>query len=91
MTEPVGNYVTFLDQLTGNRARWATAVIAGMGPGSCSSALGDAAEATRLVQFVGLTGTNAVGSSICEGDLAGGLADALDTFQSACAAFPPIE
>lgn len=91
MMEPASNYVAFMDALTGNRARWATAVIAGIGPGSCSSTFGDAAEATRLVEFVNLTGTNAVASSICEGDLSLGLRDALDTFNSACEAFPPIE
>jgi hypothetical protein len=89
--EPVANYVQFLDTLTGSRQRWATAVIAGPGPGSCSSALGDADEATRLVDFVQQTGTNAVMSSICEGDLSVGLRDALATFNSACEAFPPIE
>jgi hypothetical protein len=91
MMEPVGNYVSFLDQLTGARGRWATAAIAGMGPGPCSSALGNADEATRLISFVQQTGANAVGSSICDGDLAGALGEALDTFQSACASFPPIE
>jgi hypothetical protein len=89
--EPVANYVAFLDTLTGSRQKWATAVIAGPGPGACSSALGDADEATRLVDFVGQTGANAVISSICEGDLSVGLRDALATFSSACASFPPIE
>lgn len=92
--EPVANYVGFLDTLTGSRQRWATAVIAGIGPGACSSALGDADEATRLVDFVHQTntgGTNAVMSSICDGDLAGGLHTALDAFSSACESFPPIE
>jgi hypothetical protein len=89
--EPVANYVAFLDGLTGSRQKWATAVIAGAGPGACSSALGDADEATRLIEFVNLTGTNAVISSICEGDLAGGLRDAVATFNTACESFPPIE
>jgi hypothetical protein len=91
MMEPVGNYVSFMDALTGSRQRWATAVIAGTGPGACSSTLGDADEATRLMDFVNQTGTNAVASSICEGDLSVGLAAALEAFSSACAAFPPIE
>jgi len=82
--EPVPNYVTFLDQYTGNRTRWATAVIAGMGPGSCSSSFGNADEATRLKDFVQMTGANATMSSICDGDLSGGLAQALSTFESAC-------
>ena len=82
--EPVANYVTFLDQYTGNRTRWAVAAIAGMGPGACSSDFGSADEATRLKQFVQQTGANANMSSICEGDLAGGLMQALDLFESAC-------
>jgi hypothetical protein len=90
MMEPVGNYVSFMDDLTGDRARWATAVIAGPGPGDCSSSFGDADESTRLIDFVGQTGTNAVMSSICEGDLTVGLQDALDTFELACDNFPPI-
>jgi hypothetical protein len=82
--EPVANYVSFLDTFTGNHSRWATAVIAGKGPGSCSSSFGDAAEATRLKQFVNMTGTNGHISSICAGDLSIGLDEALDLFQSAC-------
>jgi hypothetical protein len=82
--EPVANYVTFLDTFTGNRSRWAIAAIAGPGPGSCMSAFGSAAEAKRIKQFVQLTGANGVMSSICDGDLAAGLATALDLFQSAC-------
>jgi hypothetical protein len=89
--EPVANYVQFLDTLTGSRQKWATAVIAGAGPGACSSGLGDADEATRLIDFVNQTGTNAVISSICEGDLAIGLREAVATFNSACETFPPID
>jgi len=82
--EPVANYVTFLDAYTGNRTRWAAAAIAGMGPGSCSSSFGNADEAKRLKDFVQMTGANATMSSICDGDLSTGLAQALATFQSAC-------
>lgn len=84
MMEPVQNYVTFLDTYTGHRSRWATAAIAGPGPGSCSSTFGDAQEATRLKQFVQMTGANGVMSSICDGDLSIGLNQALMLFQSAC-------
>lgn len=87
--EPVSTYVDFLDALTGDRARWATAVIAG--PNDCDSEFGNADEATRLLEFVSLTGQNAVFSSICEGDLTIGLQDALETFDLACQSFPPIE
>jgi hypothetical protein len=82
--EPVANYVTFLDQYTGDHSRWAIAAIAGKGPGACSSSFGGADEATRLKQFVQLTGTNATMSSICDGDLSIGLMQALELFESAC-------
>ena len=84
MMEPVQNYVTFLDTYTGHRSRWATAAIAGPGPGSCSSTFGDAQEASRLKQFVTMTGQNGVMASICDGDLSIGLGKALMLFQSAC-------
>jgi hypothetical protein len=44
--EPVANYKAFLDGYTGGPSRWAAAIIAGMGPGTCSSSFGNAAEAT---------------------------------------------
>ena len=84
MMEPVQNYVAFLDTYTGHRSRWATAAIAGPGPGACSSTFGDAQEATRLKQFVQMTGQNGVMASICDGDLSIGLNQALMLFQSAC-------
>lgn len=84
-------YLDFLDGLKGGRGRWATAVIAGTGPGSCMSSFGQAAEAVRMIDFVDRVGTNAVLSSVCDGDLAAALDDALDTFEAACNAFPPIE
>ena len=78
--------VDFLDTLKGNRTRWATAVIAG--EGNCMSSFGDAADGVRLKQFVDLANgngsTQAVFSSICDGDLTIGLQEALDTFQAAC-------
>jgi hypothetical protein len=78
--------VNFLDQLKGNRTRWAAAAIAG--DGDCSSSFGSAVNAARLKQFVDLANgqgsTQAVFSSICSGDLTVGLKDALDTFQAAC-------
>ncbi len=84
-----GEWVSFFDDLKGDRGRWATAVIAG--PTACSSSFGDAAAATRLQQFVSEAGDNAVFSSICEGNLAGALQTALDTFTAACDTFPDIE
>ncbi len=86
---PIDHFTTFLDTVKGDRGRWATAVIAG--PNNCSSDFGDATNARRLQQFVTDTGTNAVFSSICQGDLSGALGDALETFDAACEAFPPVE
>lgn len=83
--------LSFLDDLTGARGRWATAVIAGPGPGTCESDFGVAYEATRLQDFVSQAGDNAVFSSICQGDLSSSLEQALQTFDAACESFPPIE
>jgi hypothetical protein len=82
--EPVANYKAFLDQYTGSPTRWATAIIAGPGPGTCSSTFGDADEATRLIDFKNMIGTNAIMSSICDGNLASGLMQATTLFESAC-------
>jgi hypothetical protein len=82
--ENVANYKTFLDQYTGNPTRWAAAIVAGPGPGACSSGFGDADEATRLIQFKQMVGTNAIISSICDGDLSVSLMQASMLFQSAC-------
>ena len=80
--------VNFLDTTKGNRTRWAAGVIAGQG--NCSSSFGNAADAVRLKQFVDLANgngsTQAVFSSICDGNLQNGLKSALDTFQAACGA-----
>jgi len=88
---PPADTVTFLDGLKKARGRWATAVVAGPGPGECDSAFGNAKEASRLRDFVRLAGANAVFSSICEGDLAGALADAIATFDEACQTFPQVD
>jgi len=84
-------YVTAFDALAGGRDRWAAAVIAGPGPDVCSSDFGVAEPANRLLRFVNEVGDNAVFSSICAGDLAGSLTDALNTFDAACKAFPTPE
>ena len=84
--EPPQNYKTFLDQYTGNSSRWATALIAGPGPGPCSSSFGNADEATRLKDFKNSVGTNAIMSSICDGNLSTGLMQATALFESACGA-----
>lgn len=74
----------FLDAYAGGPSRWAAAIIAGPGPGTCTSAFGEALEATRLEEFKTLVGANAKFSSICDGDLSSGLRDALQLFQTAC-------
>lgn len=86
----VPSYVGAFDALKkGERRAWAAAVIAGPGPGICTSAeLGDAYEALRLKQFVETAGDQAVFHSICEGNLATGLSRALQTFQTACGRMP---
>ena len=45
-------------------------------------------HAFTLKNFVKLTGKNAVFHSICDGDLAPALKQALDTFQQACNSIP---
>lgn len=88
---PLDFYIDFLDGLKQGRGRWASAVMAGPGPGPCDSSFGTAAEATRLKDFVSRTGNNGQFSSICDGDLTLALEQALDTFEGACNTFPPIE
>jgi len=87
--QDVSYYSDFLNTLTGAPGRWAVATIAG--PTDCSSEFGNAQEAVRLEQFTNQAGANGVFSSICSGDLAGALQDALDTFDTACDSFPPID
>ncbi|MBL4635467.1 MAG: hypothetical protein JKY56_16520, partial [Kofleriaceae bacterium] len=65
---PPESTVQFLDELKGERGRWAAAVVAG--ESDCSSTFGDALQANKLQEFVSLAGDNAVFSSICSGDLA---------------------
>ena len=79
---PVSSFVESFDEITGDRSRWASAVIAGSK--DCESALGEASEATRLKQFVKETGDNAIFSDICDGNLDKALRQALDTFAVAC-------
>jgi hypothetical protein len=86
-TDPL-TYTAFLDTLKG-KGRWATAVIAGPGPGTCNSSFGDAAEATRLKAFATSAGKTGKFSSICAGDLTTALDDAMKTFDAACQEFPP--
>ncbi len=90
MIEPLSRFMNALDTVKGDRGRWAMAVIAGPGPGTCTSSFGDAIEAGRLKQFLMDAGDNTVFSSICDGDLTGGLMSALQTFDAACQSFPPL-
>jgi hypothetical protein len=88
--EPLARFVSAIDGVKGERGRWAMAVIAGPGPGTCSSGFGDAIEATRLKDFLTSVGENTVFSSICEGDISSALMEALSTFDAACQSFPPL-
>jgi len=81
----------FLDDLKVEPGRWALAVIAGPGPDVCQSTFGDAIPAHRLLELVDMKSPRASFSSLCEGDLTGALADALETFDAACRSFPPVE
>ena len=87
---PVSAFIADFDDLKGDPGRWAAAVIAGDKQPSCDSAFGTATNALKLRSFVDMVGENAVFSSICEGDLATGLSDAIQTFALACDAFPII-
>jgi hypothetical protein len=84
----VEQFISTFDSVKGDHAKWATAVIAGPGPGQCMSAFGSAEEGVRLKDFVTKSGQQAIFSSICEGDLAKALDEALHTFQAACDSFP---
>lgn len=91
-TTPVAEYLSVFDEVKGGRERWAAAVIAGVDPQPCSSDLGAADPAARLVDFAGQGGDNIVTSSICDGDLASALGDAMAKFQEACNDIvPPVE
>jgi hypothetical protein len=85
---PVDDFIKAFDTVKNGHDKWATAAIAG--PTNCMSAFGSAQEAKRLKEFVMKSGQQAVFSSICEGDLAKSLDDALHTFKAACESFPPI-
>ena len=87
---PVDRVLTTVDGVKGDRGRWAAAVVAGAGPGNCSSEFGSAREGVRLRQFTDGVGENAVFSSICEGDLSVALDEALRTFEAACRTFTPL-
>ncbi|MEZ4400772.1 MAG: hypothetical protein R3B06_12175 [Kofleriaceae bacterium] len=80
--------IATLDQIKGDRGRWAAAVIAGQT--ACSSTFGMAEEGIRLKQFAQQAGPNVVFGDICGGNLAPVLQQALESFQAACENFPPI-
>jgi hypothetical protein len=86
---PVDDFIKTFDTVKNGHDRWATAAIAG--PTDCMSAFGSAQEAVRLKEFVMKSGSQAVFSSICDGDLAKSLDEALHTFKAACESFPPIQ
>lgn len=74
-----------LDELKGEREKWALAVIAGTENPTCSSeGLGSAGYSERLIDLAEKTGENAVVDSICQGDLATPLQGAMENFGVAC-------
>lgn len=87
LPKTIGEYPALFDKVKGgDRAKWASAIIAG--EKSCSSpGFGNATEAKQLKAFSTVAGKNAVFSSICTGDLTDGLTKALDTFGLACKGF----
>lgn len=85
------SYIEFFDTLQGGRDRWTAAIIAGTGQENCESDFGEAYPAERLMQFASEAGDNVVTSSICDGDLAASLAEALHGFGDACEKFPSID
>ena len=77
-----------LDAFVGGEDRYVAVSIAG--PMACSSAFGDAIEATVLKQFTDMV-PNGLFGDICQGDLAQPLADALELIQTSCDSLPPPE
>jgi enamine deaminase RidA (YjgF/YER057c/UK114 family) len=86
---PVSDYVSALDNAARGSGRWALSVIAGMGPGKCTSSFGEAVEAHRLKGLVTAAGQNGTSSSICSGDLTTALRTTLANFDGACKRLPP--
>jgi hypothetical protein len=82
--EAVASYVQFMDVYTGHRSRWAASVIAGPGPGMCTSTFGDAVEAKRLKKFTTYLHQNGSFSSICDANMSIGLTQAVNLFKQAC-------
>ena len=82
----VDHYIGFLDDLKLGRERWAAAVIAG--DTSCPDAFRDG---ERLREFVAQAGDNVIHRPICVSDLSSALQDAIDKFDAACQALPPID
>ncbi len=72
----------FLTELTGGQNRYVVVGIAG--PQMCSSAFGDAEEAIKIKELIDLVEDNGFFGDICEGDLSGSLADALEVMQATC-------
>src|SRR5690606_31356394 len=87
--DPVADYASFLDGYAGGRERYAIAAIAGHN--FCLSEFGSAKKAVRMQEFVAEVGENAVFSTICAGDLAQALDDAVSTFDTACQRLPEVD
>ena len=75
-----------LDAFAAGEERYVVVNIAG--PEACSSAFGQAIEATVLKEFTDLV-PNGMFGDICQGDLSQPLADALELIQMSCDFLPP--
>jgi hypothetical protein len=88
--EPVATYVAAFDGVKGGeRGRWATSIIA-VPPGAGQCGGPESSENVRLKAFADATGTNAVFSNICSGNMAQSLMDAFAKFSEACENIPPV-
>ncbi|NJK32766.1 MAG: hypothetical protein HC927_10350 [Deltaproteobacteria bacterium] len=77
-----------LDGFTQGEERYVVVTIAGPQNGGCDSNFGSAAAAPTLHEFTGGVANGLMGD-ICEGDLAGSLAQALELIQESCDTLPP--
>ena len=75
-----------LDDLKGGRNRWAATVIAA--PDDCTTGLGEAVRASRLLEFAEDAGDTVSFASVCDNDLVGAVNQAAQHFLAACDLLP---
>ncbi len=81
----VDHYIAQLDSIKTERGRWAAAVIAG--DSTCPDSFNDG---ERLREFATTAGDNVIHRPICVSDLSSALQDAVEKFEAACEAIPPV-